>query len=57
MLKAVGRQTGWGWKGFDRLSANVARDLLPHAQSSEALAEYDSAKDQLVIEYHLGRSR
>jgi Ca-activated chloride channel homolog len=43
------------WKGFDRLWANVARDLLPHAQSSEALAEYDSAKDQLVIEYHLGR--
>lgn len=43
------------WKGFDRLWANVARDLLPHAQSSEAQAEYDSANDELVIDYRLGR--
>jgi len=43
------------WKGFDRLWANVARDLLPHAQTSEAQAEYDSSSDELVIDYHLGR--
>ena len=43
------------WKGFDRLWANVARDLLPHAQTSEAQAEYDSSSDELVIDYRLGR--
>src|SRR5579864_633695 len=43
------------WAGFDRLWANVARDLLPHAQSTEAQAEYDSASDELVIDYRLGR--
>jgi Ca-activated chloride channel family protein len=43
------------WAGFDRLWANVARDLLPHAQSSEAHAEYDSSSDELVIDYRLGR--
>ena len=46
--------SGWlAWQGFDRLWANVARDLLPHAQSSEARAEYDSSSDRLVIDYHL----
>jgi len=43
------------WSGFDRLWANVARDLLPHAQTSEAEAEYDSSSDELVIDYCLGR--
>ena len=43
------------WSGFDRLWANVARDLLPHAQTSEAEAEYDSSSDELVIDYRLGR--
>ncbi|MBI2680094.1 MAG: VWA domain-containing protein [Candidatus Solibacter usitatus] len=43
------------WKGFDRLWANVFRDLLPHAQASEATAEYDSASDELAIEYRLSR--
>ena len=43
------------WNGFDRLWANVARDLLPRAQSSEAQAELDSSSDDLVINYHLTR--
>ena len=43
------------WSGFDRFWANVARDLLPHAQTSEAEAEYDSSSDELVIDYRLGR--
>jgi Ca-activated chloride channel homolog len=43
------------WSGFDRLWANVARDLLPHAQTSEAEVEYDSSSDELVIDYRLGR--
>jgi Ca-activated chloride channel family protein len=44
-----------GWKGFDRLWANIARDLLPHAQSSEVIAEYEPSSDELVIDYRLGR--
>lgn len=44
------------WKGFDRLWSNILRDLLPHAQASEATASYDSASDELVVSYHLGRN-
>jgi hypothetical protein len=43
------------WQSFDRLWANIARDLLPHAQASEATAEYDGSSDELVINYRLGR--
>jgi Ca-activated chloride channel family protein len=43
------------WTGFDRLWANIARDLLPRAQSSEAQAEFDSSIEQLVVNYHLSR--
>ncbi len=43
------------WKGFDRFWANVARDLLPHAQPGETSMEYDSANGELVIDYRLGR--
>ena len=46
--------TWLAWQGFDRLWANVARDLLPHAQASEAQAEYDSSSDELIIDYRLG---
>jgi Ca-activated chloride channel homolog len=41
------------WSGFDRLWANIARDLLPRAQSSEARAEFDNTSGELVIDYHL----
>jgi hypothetical protein len=44
------------WPGFDKLWANIFRDLLPHAQASEASAVYDSSSDELVVEYHLGRN-
>jgi len=43
------------WNGFDRLWANIARDLLPRAQSSEAQAEFDSSTERLVVNYHLSR--
>jgi uncharacterized membrane protein len=43
------------WKGYDRFWANVARDLLPHAQAGEARVEYDSANGELVADYRLGR--
>jgi Ca-activated chloride channel family protein len=42
------------WKGFDKFWTNTMRDLLPHAESSEAKAEYDSASGDLVVNYHLG---
>lgn len=43
------------WPGFDRLWSNIFRDLLPHAEASEATAEYDRANDELVVDYRLGR--
>ncbi|HVN05818.1 MAG TPA: VWA domain-containing protein [Bryobacteraceae bacterium] len=44
------------WPGFDKLWANIFRDLLPHAESSEAAAEFDRAANELVVDYHLGRN-
>ncbi|MGI8991524.1 MAG: VWA domain-containing protein [Bryobacteraceae bacterium] len=43
------------WPGFDRFWTNIFRDLLPHAPASEASAAYDSASDELVVDYRLGR--
>ena len=45
------------WKGFDKLWTNTFRDLLPHAESGEAKAEYDSASGDLIVNYHLGAGR
>jgi Ca-activated chloride channel homolog len=42
-----------GWPGFDRLWANTFRDLLPHAQQSEASADFDRASGELVVDYRL----
>jgi len=42
------------WKGFDKLWTNAFRDLLPHAESGEARAEFDSASGDLIVNYHLG---
>ncbi len=45
---------GWlAWSGFDRLWANIARDLLPRAQSSEGQAELDTSSEDLVVNYRL----
>jgi hypothetical protein len=44
-----------GWEGYDRFWANVFRDLLPHAQAGETTVQYDSAADELVVDYRLGR--
>ncbi len=43
------------WSGFGKFWANLARDLLPHAQSGEAKVHYDSADGQLVVDYRLAR--
>jgi Ca-activated chloride channel homolog len=42
------------WKGFDKLWTNIFRDLLPHAESGEAKAEYESASGDLIVNYQLG---
>ncbi len=41
------------WPGFDRLWTNIFRDLLPHGNESEAVARYDSANQDLIVDYHL----
>jgi Ca-activated chloride channel family protein len=43
------------WPGFDKFWTNVFRDLLPHAAATEAIASYDDASGELVVDYHLGR--
>ena len=41
------------WPGFDRLWTNIFRDLLPHGNGSEAVARYDGANEELVVDYHV----
>ncbi len=41
------------WPGFDKFWTNLSRDLLPHRQSGDATAEYDSANGDLAVEYRL----
>ncbi len=48
--------TNWvTWAGYDKFWVNVFRDLLPHALATEAVASYDEASGDLVVDYHLGR--
>jgi len=44
------------WPGYDKFWANVFRDLLPHATATEAIASYDVASGELIVNYHLGRN-
>jgi uncharacterized membrane protein len=44
------------WPGFDKLWANIFRDLLPHAPESETVADYDRASNELVVDYHLSKN-
>jgi uncharacterized membrane protein len=44
------------WPGFDRLWANMFRDLLPHAPASEAAADFDRANNELLVDYRLSRN-
>ncbi len=44
-----------GWPGFDKFWTNLGRDLLPHAQAGESVATFDSANDELVVDYRLSR--
>ena len=42
------------WPGFDKFWINVSRDLLTHAERSEASAQFDTANDDILVTYHLG---
>ena len=44
------------WPGFDRLWANIFRDLLPHAPESETAADFDRAGNELVVDYRLSHN-
>ncbi len=44
------------WPGFDRLWANIFRDLLPHAPQTETTADYDRASGLLVVDYRLSKN-
>ena len=44
------------WPGFDKLWANIFRDLLPHAPQTETSADYDRASGDLVLEYRLSKN-
>jgi len=41
------------WPGFDKFWANVARDLLTHADPSEASAQLDGANGDISVTYRL----
>jgi Mg-chelatase subunit ChlD len=41
------------WPGFDRLWANLLRDLLPRAPETVARAEFDQANNEIVVDYRL----
>jgi uncharacterized membrane protein len=44
------------WPGFDKLWANIFRDLLPHAPQSETTADFDRASEELVVDYRLSHN-
>ncbi len=44
------------WPGFDKFWSNVFRDLLPHATATEAIASFDAASGELIVNYHLGHN-
>jgi Ca-activated chloride channel homolog len=44
-----------GWPGFDKFWINVTRDLLPHSSLAEAVAQFDPANNDLVVDYRLGK--
>jgi len=41
------------WPGFDKFWTNVARDLLTHADPSEANAQFDAANSDIDVSYRL----
>jgi len=44
------------WPGFDRLWANLFRDLLPHTPQTETAVDFDRSTNQLVVDYRLSKN-
>lgn len=44
------------WPGFDKFWINLSRDLLSHAEPSEAHVQFDAANSDLVVSYRLANS-
>ena len=42
------------WPGYDKFWINVTRDLLAHADQSEATAQFDTADGDILVTYRLG---
>lgn len=50
--------TNWvAWDGFDVFWANVLRDLLPRAASTETETQYDPATDEIVAFFRQAQTR
>lgn len=43
------------WPGFDKFWTNVSRDLLTHANASEASAQFDVANGDIHVSYQLAQ--
>ena len=41
------------WHGFDKFWINVSRDLLNHAEGTEARARFDSTNERIEVSYRL----
>lgn len=41
------------WEGYDRLWANLVRDLLPRSASQESSIRFDEARNLLLVEYRV----
>jgi Ca-activated chloride channel homolog len=44
------------WPGFDKFWINLSRDLLNHADSSDAHVQFDAANSELVVSYRFASS-
>lgn len=44
------------WPGFDKFWINLSRDLLNHAEASEAHVQFDAANSELVVSYRLANN-
>ena len=42
-----------GWPGFDKFWINISRDLLTHANPSQARAQFDAANGDITVSYRL----
>ncbi len=44
------------WPGFDKFWINLSRDLLSHAEPTEARVQFDAANNELAVSYRLANT-